>query len=170
MFYSGLLQKMVHVSYSQVPHKVNLILKSCHKYKSLGTSVSFFFTSSCNWGCIVFSLWTKQSSFTKCMCLLHVLRYMYVIFNTLDKLQVQRPEPLHKCEHIYGCILFDGHSAKTAYGHAFWTRHTKRVVTLHFSSCYFTFLNIFLQMQKVLQWFWCHFKAKTLSFICEKFY
>ena len=25
-------------------------------------------------------------------------------------------------------------------------------------------------MQKILQWFWCHFKAETLGFICEKFY
>ena len=25
-------------------------------------------------------------------------------------------------------------------------------------------------MQKILQWFWCHFKAEALSFIYEKFY
>ena len=38
----------------------------------------------------------------------------------------------------------------------------------HFSSCYFTYLIIFSQVQKILQWFWCHFKAETFElYLCE---
>ena len=43
-------------------------------------------------------------------------------------------------------------------------------VTL-FIMLYLTFLVIFSQLQKILQWFWCHSSLlKLLSYICERFY